>query len=100
MASEKTVQTQHPDGSKELPRISEAKYQAVKRAILQAVPTTTAGIRFGDLPTRVADLLPASARETLGAVSWYETVVKLDLEARGEIERVPSSRPQRIRRVQ
>jgi hypothetical protein len=32
-----------------------------------------------------------------GSISWYATMVKLDLEARGEIERIPGSSPQRIR---
>jgi len=32
-----------------------------------------------------------------GSVSWYFTTVKLDLEARGILERVPGERPQRIR---
>ncbi len=31
-----------------------------------------------------------------GSVMWYYTTVKLDLEARGEIRRVPGSRPQLI----
>ena len=34
---------------------------------------------------------------TEGSISWYVTTVKLDLEARGLIERVPRSRPQRLR---
>lgn len=32
-----------------------------------------------------------------GSVMWYVTTVKLDLEARGEIKRVPNSRPQLVR---
>jgi hypothetical protein len=32
-----------------------------------------------------------------GSVSWYTTVVKLDLEARKEVLRIPSSVPQRLR---
>ena len=36
---------------------------------------------------------------TLSSVGWYATTVKLDLEARGLIERVPDARPQRLRRV-
>jgi len=29
-------------------------------------------------------------------VSWYATVVKLDLECRGEIRRVEGAKPQRL----
>ena len=32
-----------------------------------------------------------------GSVSWYVTTVNLDLEARGESERVPGSQPQQLR---
>jgi hypothetical protein len=32
-----------------------------------------------------------------GSVTWYVTTVKLDLEARGEVKRVPNSRPQLVR---
>jgi hypothetical protein len=31
-----------------------------------------------------------------GSILWYYTTVKLDMEARGEIRRVPNSRPQVI----
>jgi hypothetical protein len=30
-------------------------------------------------------------------VTWYVTTVKLDLEARGEVKRVPNSRPQLVK---
>jgi hypothetical protein len=62
------------------------------------VPKRADGIPFGELPGRVRDLLGAEALENLGSVTWYTVTVKLDLEARGEIERVPRSRPQRVRR--
>jgi hypothetical protein len=32
-----------------------------------------------------------------GSVMWYVTTVKLDMEARGEIKRVPKSRPQLVK---
>jgi hypothetical protein len=34
-----------------------------------------------------------------GSVTWYVTTVKLDMEARGEIKRVPKSRPQLVKLV-
>jgi hypothetical protein len=34
-----------------------------------------------------------------GSVSWYVTTVKLDLEARNVIQRVPGTSPQRLRLV-
>lgn len=80
-------------------RISEAKYSAVKKAILKAVPRGKEGIRFLDLPSAVAANLTREARANLGSINWYTTVVKLDLEARRLIERIPGAKPQRIRRL-
>ena len=34
-----------------------------------------------------------------GSIGWYVTTVKLDLEARGVIERVPNVTPQQLRLV-
>ena len=81
-----------------MPRIDAAKYQMVRRAILRAVPHSSGGVPFKVLPAQVKNRLTPSQRRLLGSVSWYTTVVKLDLEARGEIERVPGARPQRLRR--
>ncbi|HYN89576.1 MAG TPA: hypothetical protein VER55_13660 [Ardenticatenaceae bacterium] len=100
MPSSEKTQLRHPDSQKEAPRISTEKYEAVRAAILEAVPHDEEGIPFKDLDTRVASLLPQDALEALGSVGWYTTSVKLDLEARGLIERVPGARPQRLRRVQ
>lgn len=92
------VQTKHPEKGKSGPRIEKAKYDAFRRAILRAVPRSKAGIPFRDLSDKVASILPKTLLGTVGSVTWYTVTVKLDLEARGEIERVPGARPQRLRR--
>lgn len=91
------IQLKHPDPAKSAPRISSKKYEPVKSAIMRAVGEQEEGILFRDLPGRVGELLSASELENLGSVGWYTTTVKLDLEARGLIERVPGSNPQRLR---
>ena len=47
---------------------------------------------IGESPER---RLAADERDGLGSVSWYTTVVKLDLEVKGELRRLSSS-PQRL----
>jgi hypothetical protein len=42
--------------------------------------------------------VPEDVKKRIRSVMWYVTTVALDLEARGEIERVPGSKPQRPRR--
>ena len=86
------IMTLHPQGKQGV-RIDRAKYDVIRDAIL-AVLREGGDVRFGGLADTVRDRL-ASAFD--GSVSWYVTTVKLDLEARGEIERVPGSRPQRLR---
>ena len=96
--NEGQVQTLHPDPTKSMPAIEAWKYEAVRKAILKVVPKKGEGLLFKELPGRVRGLLSADELSRLGSVSWYTTTVKLDLEARGELERVPGSRPQRLLR--
>lgn len=96
--SDSRVQTRHPQSGKSMPRIAKTTYDSIRRAILKAVPSTERGTEFRALPEKVSRLLPKRIRDEIGSVGWYTTTVKLDLEARGEIERVPGSRPQRLRR--
>lgn len=80
-------------------RVQRAKYEATKRALLKVVPRGKHGILFRDLSRLVKPLLPADMLQARGSASWLVTVVKLDLEARGVLERVPGKSPQCIRRV-
>ena len=88
----------NPDRSKAPTRVTKAHYLAYKRALLSCIPKRSEGIRFMDLTDLVAERLPT---ETLQATKpmWWVTTVKLDLEARGLIERVPGKSPQRLRRI-
>lgn len=79
-------------------RVNPERYAAVKKAILRAVPRSKQGIAFKDLPKAVARHLPGGKIPGGGSISWYVTTVKLDLEARGLIHRIPGSRPQRLTR--
>jgi hypothetical protein len=87
-----------PTRGKQPTRIDRWKYDAVRRAILAALDRMADGVAFGDLPRLVERELDEDERARLGSVMWYTTTVKLDLEVRGEIERVPGAKPQRIRR--
>ncbi len=79
-------------------RIPRWKYDLVRTAILSVVPADEQGIEFRQLPELVEQRISGQDRERLGSVSWYTTTVKLDLEVKGEIERIPGSKPQRLRR--
>jgi len=94
-----TIKTRNINKGVDGTNIDKVKYEAVRKAILAVVPKTGEGIRFKDLPKEVAKRVPAAHFPKKGSASWYTTVVKLDLEARKLIERVPGSSPQRLRRL-
>jgi hypothetical protein len=84
--------TLHPEG-KEGVNIEKQKYDLIKNAILASVKQQ-GDILFKDLSAAVEANLPGTFD---GSIGWYTTTVKLDLEARGVIERVPKQSPQKIR---
>jgi len=89
---EMRILTRHPEGKQGV-NISREKYDAMREAIVQAV-----GGR-GDVPLQIVrEEVSRELRDRFeGSISGYFTTVKLDLEARGIIERVPGERSQRIR---
>ena len=51
------------------------------------------------MPKLVEKQLTSEQRKTLGSLTWYTVTVKLDIEVRGELARISSVTPQRIRRT-
>ncbi len=87
--------TLHPQEGKRGVNISKGKYDVIKSAILASLRANE-GMTFKDLTEDVARELEGRFD---GSISWYVITVKLDLEARGVIERVPQMSPQRLRIV-
>lgn len=90
---EKKILTRRPDKTKQGVNISKYKYDTIREQII-TILRENGEVVFKDLPTIVKRKLKG---EFDGSFSWYTTVVKLDLEARKIIERVPKTTPQRIR---
>lgn len=88
------IMTLHPAGKTGV-NLDMRKYDTVSATIIQVI-RSRGEITFEDLMGAVDDKLSGSFD---GSVSWYTTTVKLDLEARGVILRVPRSSPQRLRLV-
>lgn len=84
------VLTQHPEG-KGGKRISRAKYEAVRQAILDSL-SPGAELTHTALTEAVVVRLTGKFE---GSIPWYMETVKLDLEARRVIERVSGTRPER-----
>ena len=99
MPKEDKVVCETPTPGKQPTRIDKWKYELVRSAILAVVPTDDQGVEFSELPKLVEGQLSADDLNRFGSVSWYTTTVKLDMEVKGELERVPGSKPQRLRIV-
>ncbi len=87
------ITTLHPEPDKRGVSIDAGKYYVVRSAI-EAVVRANQSIGFRELIQAVKQDLGSSFS---GSVSWYVTTIKLDLEARGILERVPGRGPQRLR---
>ena len=87
-----TVKTLHPE-KKQGVNISRDKYEIIRRNIM-SVLRANKEMTFMKLSRAVEKEVRGKFD---GSVMWYVTAVKLDLEARGEIKRVPNSRPQLVR---
>ena len=88
--AEKTILTKHPRG-KSGKNIARDKYDAVAAAIRAAL--TGRELTHNELMNRVVDALTGKFE---GHISWYAETVKLDLEAREEIERT-KAKPEKYR---
>jgi hypothetical protein len=89
------ILTLHPQAGKQGTSIDRSKYDLIRAAILDAVGER-GEIAFGSLADAVAERVGA---EFEGSISWYVTTIKLDLEARGLVQRVPGRKPQVLRLV-
>jgi hypothetical protein len=88
------IRTLHPE-KKQGVNISREKYEVIRKAILCTLHAKNE-ITFMNLARAVEKELNGNFE---GSVTWYVTTVKLDMESRGEIRRVPNSRPQLIKLV-
>ena len=86
------IRTLHPE-KKQGVNISKEKYDVIRKGIL-CVMQTEKEITFMKLSRAVEKEVNGTFD---GSVTWYVTTVKLDMEARGEIRRVPNSRPQLVK---
>lgn len=98
MAQEQeTVLCENPQPGKAPTRIPKWKYDAVELAIMAAARESEHGVPFQRLADEVRSRLSQGELDQLGSVTWYTVVVKLDLESKGRLERIPGRKPQVVR---
>lgn len=92
--SEEKIMTLHPDGKRGV-NILKRRYDVIKNFILKTLKSRKE-ISFEELTDKAVISL---AKTFDGKVVWYMVTVKLDLEARKIIERVPKTSPHKLRLI-
>ncbi|MEM9646984.1 MAG: hypothetical protein AAF969_00775 [Bacteroidota bacterium] len=92
MAKEEKILTLHPQGKSGV-NILKRRYDFIKDYIVKTVKEhgTITFEKLGDMA--IGEL----TNQFDGKVLWYIVTVKLDLEARGIIERIPKTSPHQLR---
>ena len=88
------IMTLHPEEGKSGVNISKRKYDVIKETIVASLRAHDV-MTFTNLNKYVHDRLGSFD----GSISWYVTTVKLDLEARQVVERIPGTSPQQLQLV-
>ncbi|PWL39507.1 hypothetical protein DKG77_01330 [Flagellimonas aquimarina] len=92
MSKEEQIMTMHPQGKAGV-NILKRRYDLIKDFIVNTIAEKKV-ITFESLGDRAVEELTGIFD---GKVLWYIVSVKLDLEARGIIERIPKTSPHQLR---
>ena len=92
MKDDERILTKHPAGKKGV-NILKSKYDFISKNMLKIIKKHKE-ISWQDL----AEIMEDSLSDKFdGKIVWYVVSVKLDLEARGIIERIPKTSPHQLR---
>ncbi len=87
------MQLRHRNPQAGRPYVRSDKYQLVSQAVLELLPASGSGLTSEALVTALAQRLPLSLFPTFASIRWFLTAVRIDLEARGLIQRVGRRKP-------
>ena len=93
MTADDRVLCRNPDATKAGVRLPAWKFDTIRRAILDELAGGPVPLR--EMTDRIRLRIPSADLETLGKLGWHMMGVKLELEVRGEIRRLPGT-PQRL----
>lgn len=69
--------------------VDQAKYQAMRQALLAILPTTSPGMTVAQAKEALLPRLPETLFPGGATAGWWLKAVQLDLEAKGIIRRAP-----------
>lgn len=70
--------------------VDAAKYAAMRRALLKALPPRSSGLTQADMVKKVVPLLPRALFPGGAKAAWWAKCVQLDLESKRVIVREPT----------
>ena len=79
-------------------RMDEETYHMIAKALLEGVPRDGEGMTLDELHDVVKSRIPGGELPGGRKIMWNLMAVKLDMEKKGQLIRVPKSKPQRILR--
>lgn len=80
-------------------RVDRRKYEAMRKALLRALPKKAPGLTQREMFEAVVTFLPEDLFPGGAKAAWWAKTVQLDLEAKRLIVRSTEGRPTRWRRV-
>ncbi len=80
-------------------RVSPERYAAVADALLKVLPSEGEGLTWPEIVEAVAPQVPQELFPEVKTVRWYSICVRLDLEAKGLVERLTGKKRLRFRRT-
>lgn len=89
------MQLRHRNPQAGRPYVRSDKYRLVSQAVLALLPESGMGRTAEELVTGLGSLLPFPLFPTAASIRWFMTAVRIDLEARGRIQRVGQRKPAR-----
>ncbi len=97
--STERISCRTPVPGKQPTSIPRWKFDLLRKHLLAMVPASQPGIPTRQIPALIKTRLRPKELEALGSVHWHVTKVKLELEVRGELERLQNVSPQRLIRT-
>ena len=96
--SDGKVEVRNVNAPHHVTRVDRAKYEAMRDALMAALPGADAAITVAEAKERLLPHLPQSLFPEGAKAGWWLKCVQLDLEARGTVGR-KATKPMRIYRV-
>ena len=92
------IEVENPNSPGRVTRVDAAKYNAMRAAIMAAIPRAPPGCTVAELKSKILPLLPSEVFPGGATAGWWLKCVQLDLEAKKAIGRARGS-PVRLHKV-